>query len=369
MRVVIVGAGIGGMAAARGLLADGHEVTVLERASELRTLGGAITLWANGTTILSDLGVDIGGLGERLTGISTLTASGRVAVSIDLAEADTRLGSGAVVTPRADLLRAIAHGLPDGLVRFGSRFASLGDGDTVVTESGEVHEADLLIGADGVGSAVRAALYGTAPRPETGVASWQGLIPSPVDLGSTALIMMGREGYVGLSPAGNGQAQWFCDTPWPAPEGDPLTVLSDRYGHWGTPVPELFKTLSEVDVRPYPHHRHGIRWGRGRAILLGDAAHAMPPSMALGANQALEDVWVLRNALRTNPATALARYGVTRQSRAAFAGRVATRSMAVAGPQTFFQREGLLRGAGSVPTRVLNSAFAGLHRRISNRLG
>lgn len=369
MRIVIVGAGIGGTAAARGLLADGHEVTVLERAPELRTLGGAITLWANGTTILDDLGVDIGGLGERLTGISTLTTSGREAMSIDLGDADARLGSGAVVIPRADLLKAIARGLPDGLVRFGSRFASLGDGDTVVTEFGEIFETDLLIGADGVGSAVRTALYGAAPRPVTGVASWQGLIPSPVDLGQTALIMMGREGYMGLSPAGNGLAQWFCDTPWPADEEDPVGLLTERYGHWGTPVPELLKALSEVDVRAYPHHRHPIRWGRGRAILLGDAAHAMPPSMALGANQALEDVWVLRNAIRTNPATALARYGVTRQSRAAFASRVATRSMAVAGAQTFFQREGMLRGAKALPARVFERAFTGLHRRISNRLG
>ncbi|MEV0647596.1 NAD(P)/FAD-dependent oxidoreductase [Phytomonospora sp. NPDC050363] len=374
MRILIVGGGIGGVAAARTLLDAGHEVTVLERSPELRTLGGAITLWHAGTTILDDLGVDLSGAGGRLTSVEARTASGRPVMTMDLRRLDATFGSHALVIPRATLLRALADGLPDEVFQFNARFTGLeelADGIRVHTEDGGVHDADLLIGADGVGSAVRAAVFGPEPKPLTGVASWQGLIPTPVDLGGTALMMMGAKGYLGLSPAGDGLAQWFCDTPWPAPDGDPLAMLAERYGDWAPPVPELFAALSHVDVRAYPHHRRRIPrfWGRGRTILLGDSAHAMPPSLALGANQALEDVWVLRRALDASPATALREYSVRRRGRASFAAAVATRSMAVRGPQAFFQREAMMRGAGTLPSGVFERALIGMKRRISNRLG
>ncbi|GLZ75969.1 monooxygenase [Actinorhabdospora filicis] len=371
MRILIAGAGIAGAAAARALLADGHDVTVLERSPEPRVIGGAITLWPGGLLILDELGADLTGLGQRITAVETRTAAGRVVATADVTHMEARFGAGALVIPRGDLLTTLLDGVAP--VHYGARVATVeetGKEVRVTTEDGAAHTADLLIGADGVGSAVRAALWGPAPRPETGVASWQGLIPSPVDLGSTALMIVGRDGYLGLSPAGNGLTQWFMDAPWPAPPGDPLALLEARYGHWAAPVPELFTALRDADVRPYAHHRHHIAriWGAGRSVLIGDAAHAMPPSLALGTNQALEDIWVLRRALRDDPRTALGLYSLRRRASAKRASRLARWSMSVSGPLTLMQSETQMRMAARGPKNAMTKMVAALHRGISERL-
>ncbi|MGW2157752.1 FAD-dependent oxidoreductase [Nonomuraea sp. NPDC001699] len=386
MRVLVAGAGISGLAVARGLIADGHEVVVLEGADGLRLGGGAITLWCNGTAILGDLGVDLAGTGQRLSTLSLRTARGRRITEVDLESLTARFGSAPRVIPRGSLIKLLAAGLPDGSVRFGARVRDLEtdrDGVRVRTATGAEYEADLLVGADGVRSRVRALALGDGPAATTGLAIWQGLTPAPFDPGPTTTLMIGRQADAGFMSAGDGLMQWFFELPWsPAdpPAHKPVEMLRRRFAGWGAPVARVLDSLSDGDVERFPHTRHRVprRWGAGRCVLLGDAAHAMPPVGAHGTNQALEDVAALTACLRAAPApdavvdtvvdTVVDAYSARRRRRAARASAVAANTLAASGPRALMQSEPVMRLMAAVPPRLAAPGFAGLLRALSDRI-
>ncbi|OKI15943.1 FAD-binding protein [Nocardiopsis sp. TSRI0078] len=326
---------MGGLALARGLSARGHEVSVHERAAELRRGGAGLSLYPNGTAALEALGVDVPSLGRRLDAMVVRTPDGRERSTMDLAAIAARLGHDVRQVPRRDLLEALAAGLPEEAVRFGRACTSVTEtpsGPVVAFADGESVRADAVVGADGVRSVVRRELWGASDVRETGWASWLALTPLPDALadGGTGFITQAPGRMCSALPAGDGLVQWWFDLPWgpgvPVPDS-PVAELRARFGDWADPgVRTILEHARDEDLSPFPHVRGGVRrgWGRGAVTLLGDAAHPFPPSTGQGANQALEDAWALTLALsgpraQADPAAALRRYERARYRRAALA--------------------------------------------------
>jgi 2-polyprenyl-6-methoxyphenol hydroxylase-like FAD-dependent oxidoreductase len=149
-------------------------------------------------------------------------------------------------------------------------------------------------------------------------------------------MITGREGACGLMPAGEGLLQWWFDVPWSPTDRLPATPLADlrrRFGRWASPVPEVLAAASEDDLGFFGHHWNKVRqvWGEGRITLVGDAAHMMPPTLGQGANQTLEDAWVLGRELASDgddPAVRLRAYEKARYPRISLVSRLARRNPA-----------------------------------------
>lgn len=315
MRATVVGAGIGGLAAAAGLHAAGWEVTVRERAPGPVTDGTALGIWPAAVAAL-----DAAGAGEALRAVSRRQAGGtlRRPDGTRLATVDTSRTGGVLLVARPDLLALLGALLPPGTVRHG---------DAVTDPAAARAGCDLLVGADGLGSAVRALLPGgtrVRPRP-TGTVAYRGVAVLRVDAGSETWGRGARFGVLPHGPRGD-RANWYAVLPSSdAPPGrDPaadLALLRERFGHWHDPVPRV---LDRIGADGYLCHHladlhprlPGYTDGRGVA-LLGDAAHAMTPDLGQGACQALLDGFALAAAVTAGRplAEALRRYDRERRRR------------------------------------------------------
>jgi 2-polyprenyl-6-methoxyphenol hydroxylase-like FAD-dependent oxidoreductase len=341
MEILVIGAGVGGLAVARGLLSAGHRVRVYEQAPVRPTGGAAMTIFSNGTAVLNDLGVSLDGVGARIDRLDALTADGRLRTSMNLAHAADRYGFMTKTISRRRLLERLADGLPDDLIRYGTGCRSVTQDRSQVTATfseGPPARGDLLIGADGHHSVVRRCLWGDGAVQPASFGTWQGLSPIGIDLTRShrSLMITGREGACGLMPAGESLLQWWFDVRWSPTDrrpAAPLAELRRRFGRWASPVPEVLAAASEDDLAFFGHHWNKVRpvWGEGRITLIGDAAHTMPPTLGQGANQTLEDAWVLGRELAhggDDPAVRLHAYEQARYPRISLVSRLARRNPA-----------------------------------------
>jgi FAD-dependent urate hydroxylase len=348
MKIAIVGAGVAGVASAVTLSQAGHQVSIYEKAAELRQGGYGVILWPNATGILDELGVPHAGLGLSLDRVDIVSEIGDPLVRVELDRIAKRFGKPNVVVRRSTLVAKLAELLPAGTLRFGlactgidEPAAGTDDPVRISLSDGSTTQADVLIGADGHRSVVRRHLLGDNRATYTGWATWHGTTELPIALtaGRKVRTMAGAPGLCVMHPLGDGLLYWAFETPWaegelvppgalaaehnagdPAEDGHSVTAnLRARFAGFTSPMPELLASITDDDVEVFPHILHKIprRWGRGRITMAGDAVHAVPPRTGMGANQALEDAWVIGRTLSQpgDPAALLRRYERARRRR------------------------------------------------------
>jgi len=326
MKIAIAGAGIGGLTLAAALRRRGHDVAVLERAARLGAVGAGISVQANAMTALAriDLAAAVAAEGTPIGEAAILDPRGRpLGPPLDLAALAAELGQASIAIHRARL-HQVLHAAA-GEVTTGAEVTGFDDrGDRVVVRhaAGEV-EAELLVGADGLRSAVRAQLLGDEAPRYAGYTTWRGVTPAgAVEPPARATETWGRGLRFGVVPIGHGEVYWFAvETTAPGGrDGDVAAELAARFGGWHAPIPEVLAgTPADRILRTDVHDRAPVAtWWRGRVVLLGDAAHPMTPNYGQGACQAIEDAIVLDRCLAdaADVAAALAAYQAARVERA-----------------------------------------------------
>ncbi|WP_214413184.1 FAD-dependent monooxygenase [Sphaerisporangium fuscum] len=378
MKIVVVGAGLGGVAAAVGLHRTGHEVTLFERAAELREAGTGIVVMPNGLRALDALGLadDVRGHDMRDGQWGLRDRLGRPLLVTGLSQAQQVVGTPAMIV-RAELHRALRAPLPPGLVRTGipvERLEADLTGVTVVSDGEPVARADAVIAADGNGSKLRAQLFPGHPGlRRTGRMDLRGMLSRPPGMASDLLVgqlVDRRTGAMfGLFPVGEDRLYWFTDSvlDGPPPEADEarrqmLSLMAD----WHPLVPALIEATPPADIYVDPIARLAEplpSFAVGRIALLGDAAHAMSPDLGQGSSQAFEDAAALtRHLTGGGPADVVQRllaYDAERRPSANRMMRGAARQSRLTSQTgvTAWLRDTLLR---AVPSRLAARQLAAL---------
>jgi salicylate hydroxylase len=358
--IVIAGAGIGGLTAALALSQAGHEITLIERAIQLEEAGAGVQLAANATRCLQSLGVL-----DRVRAVAVCPQAfrvmdgrrGTVITQAPMgAETAARFGGEFLVIHRADLqaaLLAAAQDDPNITLRLGhvvEGFTPTTDGVALRTAhlEGEAHfEGAALIGADGLRSTIRQQLHPEARPVFRHRAAWRATVPAgalPAHLTDPVTrLWLGPGAHLVTYPVRGGAAvNLVAMTPderavhgWGL-DAAPSDLLA-HYKGWSADAlallgaPKNWLRWALFDLDPIP------TWGTGAVTLLGDAAHAMPPFLAQGAAQAIEDAVVLAKSLEgaSDIPAALRRYEalrIPRTARVQSAARGMDRIYHLAGP-------------------------------------
>lgn len=317
MKVLIVGAGIGGTTAAIALARRGVDVRLFERAPELRPLGAGLSLWSNAIACLSELG-----LRERLLQHGTVITAGEIRTPrgaqlgrMSFDELRQRLGHPSICIQRGRLQETLVSALPEGVLHLGCELAEFSQdsgGVTVRFQDGRTETGDVLVGADGLRSLVRARIVGDGAPRFAGYGGWLGVAPFHHETLPEGLAVetWGRGSRFGMLHCGHGHVYWFAvrnsrvaiDGVQPGLKQDVVEAFRD----WHPPIGALIEATDESRIlRLSFFDRDPIdRWGEGRVTLLGDAAHPMTPNIGQGGCQAIEDALVLAECLHSAAAPA-----------------------------------------------------------------
>ncbi|MDF1619444.1 FAD-dependent monooxygenase [Pseudothioclava nitratireducens] len=328
-KISVLGAGVAGLAVARALALRGAEVTVFEQADAIREVGAGLQISPNGARVLHALG-----LGEALS------EAGPRAEAVQLIDGETeaqvarlelaRLRPGAEYRfiHRARLIDFLAEGAREAgvQVRLLQQIDSVELGDhppRMITYQGAEIESDLLIGADGLHSKVRQALNGTIAPFFTHQVAWRALIPCGDDAPNIAQVFMGAGKHVVSYPLGRGlrnivaieERRRWVEESWTLRD-DPMTLRA-AFEDFGPTVRGWLDEVQSPWLWGLFRHPVARAWHGPGAAILGDAAHPTLPFLAQGAVMAIEDAWVLSEALATHDTSeaAFAAYQTARRAR------------------------------------------------------
>jgi 6-hydroxynicotinate 3-monooxygenase len=338
LNIAIIGAGMGGLAAAAALRKIGVDVTVYEQARQFTRLGAGIQIGCNAMHVLRGLGLE-----ERLRADTFYPRSwnnrdwktGEVMFDMLFGpEAEGKYGAPYLLAHRGDLHAALASAVPDEIVKLNHRLIGLeqkSDGSVTLSfENGHVHEADAAIGADGVHSMVREALAGKDEPRFTGRIAYRTVYPAArlggYEIGNCTK-WWGEDRHIVVYPVKPDRSEVYFVTSQPEPgfeleswsaTGD-TKVLRDAFDGFHPEVQRVLAAAPDVHKRPLVDREPLDRWVEGNVALLGDSCHPMTPYMAQGAAMAIEDAAVLSRCLdgvdREEIAAALKRYETNRRER------------------------------------------------------
>jgi 2-polyprenyl-6-methoxyphenol hydroxylase-like FAD-dependent oxidoreductase len=372
-RILVIGAGISGLAAALGLQRLGHDVTIVEERADTSS-GAGISIWPNALAALDELGVGdaVRGAGGRVSAGAMRWHDGSWLRRPSAERIVKALGEPLVVVRRAVLTNLLADALADGTIERGVTARGL-----VATDSGvrvtladhATREVDGVVGADGVGSIVARHLNGTLNRRYAGYTAWRGVAAFKLDPAlSGETVGSGTE--FGHVPLGSDHTYWFATERGPegrtSPEGE-LAYLRTKYQSWAEPIPALLAATNPTDVlRNDLYDRDEAReWARGRIVLVGDAAHPMRPHLGQGGCQGLEDAAILAHCVGTSGdlATAFARFVRARRPRVTGLARESKLIGQVVNVRPAFLGAAAMRTSSLVPEALLTRHLASVAAR------
>jgi salicylate hydroxylase len=336
MKITIIGAGIGGLTAAVSLRQAGFDVDVYEQAPQLTEVGGGLNMGPNAARILYRLGLGAGLDREAIRPVSTHQRRWQDGRTLQRAPLNPRCealyGAPHLNVHRFDLLSIIASGFPAERIHCSHRLAGFADGGGCVEawfDNGKRIAADIVVGADGIHSTVRAALFGQEAPLFAGCVAYRGLVPVErvADLG----LEIGTQSWVGPGAhlvhyfVSRGRllnfVGWTEHDTWNREDWTDRVTVARALGAFEGWHPQVRRIIAAAetcfvwalfDRDPLP------RWSVGRTTLLGDACHPMYPFMGQGAAQAIEDGAALAACLAAgaaDPAAALRRYEAVRRPR------------------------------------------------------
>ncbi len=321
-RTLVVGAGVAGLALARALRVRDLPVELVDRARALPAAGAGLYLPGNAHRALARLGlgddvVDRAAVVDRQL---FLDSRGRILVDVPLRPFWERVGP-CLGMLRRDLHEVLLESVADVPLRLGTTLATCSGAGPVQVEftDGTNHEYDLVVGADGVHSAMRQKLLGGSPAVDLGQRCWRFVLDGQPETTSWTLLL-GRDRAFLTVPLGSGRSYCYADAP-SIPAGAGPDRLPELFAGFGGVVPELLSGLgAATDVHQAAVEEVTIpQWTGPSWALVGDAAHATAPNMAQGAAMALEDGLVLAEYLAAGPLdTALAAYERRRRPRLAW---------------------------------------------------